>query len=243
MTMPLAIGSESSSARFAIYWAPPIGSSLDRLGAAWLGRDAGGADVPRLAIPGLDDASWAKLIQAPRLYALHATLKPPFFLADGATEAELKAAIQALAGEVAPFSLPLLRLSLLDGFIALLPSAPSPPLDALAARCVMDLDRFRRPARPEELARRRSAGLTARQDRNLMRWGYPYVLDDFRFHVTLTERVDAETAATLLSSLSGPLSHAVDTTYAVTDIALFVQPDPDAPFHQSSRFRLSAQGG
>jgi len=37
-----------------------------------------------------------------------------------------------------------------------------------------------------ELARRRTLRLTAEQDAMLARWGYPYVLEDFRFHMTLT---------------------------------------------------------
>src|SRR3546814_3179533 len=73
-----------------------------------------------------------------------------------------------------------LRLVILDGFLALVPSGPSDALEALAAGCVQRFERFRAPPSALELARRRSNGLTPRQERNLKDWGYPYVLEDFR---------------------------------------------------------------
>jgi hypothetical protein len=93
-------------------------------------------------------------------------------------------------------------------FIALTPSAHCPRLAALAAAAVRVLDPFRRPAGPAELARRRAAGLTAAQERNLIEWGYPYVLQEFRFHLTLTGNLtdpDAEVAMETLATFTAPL--------------------------------------
>jgi putative phosphonate metabolism protein len=224
-------------ARFAIYWAPPVGAPLERLGANWLGRDPSGTELPPPAIAELGEARWRKLIQAPRHYGLHATLKPPFRLAEGTTERALAEAVAALAADIAPFSCPPLGVRRLDGFLALTPSVLCPPLDDLAARCVQQLDRFRRLPDQDELARRRSAGLTERQERNLSRWGYPYVLDDFRFHVTLTERLDDGEAAPLtaiLSDMFGAAARACE----IAEIAVFAQPDTSAPFRPTARFKL-----
>src|SRR3546814_20748675 len=87
-----------------------------------------------------------------------------------------------------------LRLVILDGFLALVPSGPSDALEALAAGCVQRFERFRAPPSALELARRRSNGLTPRQERNLKDWGSPYVLADFRFHLTLTARTPDQAA-------------------------------------------------
>ena len=59
----------------------------------------------------------------------------------------------------------------------------------LAQACVETFEPFRAPLAEEELARRRAVPLSARQEANLERWGYPYVAEDFRFHMTLTARL------------------------------------------------------
>src|SRR5262249_30663264 len=52
-----------------------------------------------------------------------------------------------------------------------------------------------------EREQRLSAGLSERQIENLDRWGYPYVFEDFRFHLTLTGPIDAERRASILALL------------------------------------------
>ncbi|HVI88694.1 MAG TPA: DUF1045 domain-containing protein [Dongiaceae bacterium] len=228
--------------RLALYWAPPPDSALARIGATWLGRDATGAAVSNRPIPaGFDSARLDQLTAAPRQYALHATLKPPFVLAAGTEEEELTAAIRAAARELAPVTLPALELRLLDGFLALTPSAPCPALDDLAGQCVAAFDRFRRPAPAAELAKRRAAGLTSRQDGNLQRWGYPYVFEDFRFHVTLSERLGAAEAARLQPALAELFAPVIGQPVDVSDITLFAQDGADRPFQERARFPLTGR--
>ena len=157
--------------RYAIYYTPPTESALARFGAAWFARKAACLD-------------------APRRYGFHGTLKAPFRLADQASEAELLCAVERFAGPRTVLSGPPLRLAALADFLALVPSEPFEELDRLAADCVTAFDRFRAPLGEEELARRRRAGLSPHQEALLLRWGYPYVMDAFRFHLTLTERLD-----------------------------------------------------
>ena len=159
--------------RYAIYYTPSPESALARFGAAWFARKA----------PCLD---------APRRYGFHGTLKAPFRLAADASEAELLRAAESFAAERPAFAGPTLRLSELAGFLALVPSEPFEELDRLAADCVAAFDRFRAPPSEAELARRRRAGLSPHQEALLLRWGYPYAMDAFRFHLTLTERLDEE---------------------------------------------------
>jgi ribose 1,5-bisphosphokinase len=177
----------AAAPRYAIYFAPDPASDFWRFGSAWLGRCAhSGDDLPQPRIDGIDAATFASLTSAPRRYGFHATLKPPFRLARGASLPALAQALERLCAGRTAFRLPSLKVAELDGFLALVPAAPEPRIDALAAACVRGLDRFRAPPGAREMARRRSNSLSALEANLLQRWGYPYVLDRFRFHLSLT---------------------------------------------------------
>jgi putative phosphonate metabolism protein len=228
--------------RYALYWAPDAGSALAALGAAWLGRDVEGRAVPaRPALDGFDPARLETLTAEPRRYGLHATLKAPFAPAAGADIAALRLALADFASGTAAVELPLLELRHLDRFLALVPSLPCPPLDELAARCVVEFDRFRRAPGEVELARRRSAGLDAVGEAHLERWGYPYVLDRFRFHVTLTGPLEAAEAGRLMPPLAGLFAPAIRAPLRLDTIALFEQAEAGTPFVLLERCALRRQ--
>lgn len=224
--------------RHAIYWAPPAGSALARFGAAWLGWDAeAGREVPHLDAPGLP-LPLAEITATPRKYGFHATLKPPFRLAGGTDAAALDRAAADLAARIAAFEAPPLTLARIGRFIALVPSAPCPPLAALAALAVTGLDGFRAPPGEAELTRRRAARLSPRQEEMLARWGYPYVLDEFRFHLTLTGALSPETADPVFSTLAALTEPFRAAPLPVTEISLFGE-DVEGRFHVIRRHALS----
>ena len=217
--------------RFAIYYAPPPSSPLHQLGSRWLGRDAVSGEA--LAQPAALDL--APITREPRRYGFHATLKPPFALKDGTSPASLEAAVEALAHSLQPFEI-VLALRPVDGFLALVPDGASTDLDHLAAACVRDLDRFRQPASEEDIARRRAAGLSPRQDEYLQRWGYPYVFEEFRFHMTLTRRLspsEMEEVAPLAEDHFGPV---IGHPIAIDALSMFVEPRTSADFAIHRRF-------
>ena len=231
--------SSGVSGRYAVYWAPQAESDLARLGEAWLGLVEGSEAAVQLPpIPGFDASRIHALTAEPRRYGLHATLKPPFALADGTDLASLRQALNDFAATQASVTLAALRITLLARFIALTPSAASPALDALAADCVTHFDRFRAPAAPAELARRRATGLSPVEDAHLLRWGYPYVLDRFRFHVTLTGPLDPAEAQRLMPPLSRMFQPVTRAPVVVADIALFHEPARCAQFRLLERFPL-----
>jgi putative phosphonate metabolism protein len=211
----------TSFRRFALFWAPPRGSALARFGASWLGWDPEARalvphpDAPRLPAP------VAEITATPRRYGFHGTLKPPFRLREGTGFDELDGAVAGLAGRVAPFEAPRLAPARIGAFIALVPSAPCPALDGLAAACVRAPDHLRAPPAGRELARRRSHGLSPRQEEHLARWGYPYVLDEFRFHLTLTGALDQEAAAAVLDTLRELTALFCAAPLPVTEICIF----------------------
>jgi putative phosphonate metabolism protein len=229
--------------RHAIYFAPPAGSALARFGAAWLGWDAeAGTEVAGLEVAGLPVPREA-LAAAPRRYGFHATLKPPFRLAEGCDPAGLDAAAAALAAEAEAFALRL-RLGWPGGFLALVPEAAPAALAALERACVIGLDGFRAPSREEELARRRAAGLDAAEAANLARWGYPWVLDRFRFHMTLTGPVAPERRAAVEAALTPVVAPLVAEAVPVAEVCRFGEA-ADGRFRLVSRHPLGrgARGG
>lgn len=227
------------SCRYAIYWTPDPGGPLAAFGAAWLGRDpALGQDVPAMALPGIDAAAQRSATRSPRRYGLHGTLKPPFALAAGATPADLEQRLAAFAAATSPFPVPALCLAGIKGFLALVPSAPCPAIDALAAAAVRDFDDLRAPTSQAELARRRAAGLSARQDEHLLRWGYPYVFEDFAFHVTLTERLDGQERERFRATLAPHVAPFCADPWHFDAVSLLRQESADAPFVLVSRMPL-----
>lgn len=220
--------------RYAAYWAPPADSALWRLGCAWLGRDPEtGQDLP------LPDARQAITADA-RRYGFHATLKPPFALADGTTEAGLVEAMARLARGFTPFPIPRLELTDLDGFLALCPPGWPQPLHSLADACVAGLEPFRRALDAADIARRRPERLGAQERAALMCWGYPHVFKTFRAHLTLTARLEAPARAAVAAELRAFLAPLPTGPVLVDQIALFEEPSPGAPFRLVRRFSLAA---
>jgi putative phosphonate metabolism protein len=231
----------TNAPRYAIYYAATPGSALDRFGAQLLGFDAfSGQDLP---FPdGMAEAvpDWREITSDPRKYGFHATLKAPMLLADGKTEAELLAACEAFA--VTPRSIPTIRpvVNALGDFIAIVPSQRSAELERLAADAVSAFDDFRAPLTPRDRARRNPDRLTPRQRDYLDRWGYPYVMEEFRFHMTLTGRLPAERHETILAILRQRFAALELATMAVDGIALFRQPDPHSQFRIVRQFELTS---
>ena len=229
----------TSLCRYAVYLIPS--GPWSRLGQRWLGRDAGTGE--RIARAGIDDeAAIEAWTEAPRLYGLHATLKPPFRLAQGVTFSDLDESLRRLASAKSSFEIPL-QLTRLRGFLAWCVDGAMPAaLERLANACVADLDHFRAPPSAEETVRRLQAGLTPAQAHNLQRWGYPYVFDTFVFHVTLTGHLD-EIAIAAASSALLRIARADEiavlhcgSAMPVTDIGLFVQAAPGLPFVTARRY-------
>ncbi|MCY4334465.1 MAG: DUF1045 domain-containing protein [Litoreibacter sp.] len=170
-----------SYARFALYYVPPDGA-LAEFGATWLGWDVlAGREVHQYDVPGLHD-----ITMTPRKYGFHGTLKPPFRLKDGQTQKGLELAAAAMAETLAPALCDGLQPTRLGRFLALTPFGALDDLQHVAGACVRDLDDFRALPGEAELARRRKAGLSERQEALLAQWGYPYVFEEFRFHLTLS---------------------------------------------------------
>ncbi|MEO8039020.1 MAG: DUF1045 domain-containing protein [Betaproteobacteria bacterium] len=213
--------------RYAIYYAPDRDSALWRAGVCWLGRDPETREiVAPPAIDGLAPARQRQITESPRRYGWHGTLKAPFALSPGVAVDDLVAEMQRFCARREPFPLPPLAVGVVDGFIAVVPSRGSVILDDLAAACVECFDPFRAPMTATERSRRLGASLSERQLDYLERWGYPYVMDEYRFHMTLTGRLPALDQAALLPWLERHFAAALQRPVPVHDIALYEEPAP-----------------
>lgn len=221
--------------RYAVYYAPSPGTLGWLAGSHWLGRCAAQLQpLPQLDIHGVAPADLQRLTAAPRRYGWHGTLKAPFALAPGTGWMALHHAVEALASSLKRFTLPPLQVERIDDFLALVPMpshAANAELQAVAAACVTQLQPLAAPLDDAALARRRAAGLTPRQDELLQRWGYPFVLEEFRFHMSLTGdvgQVDARTADLVLDAAQQFFSDL--PTLQFNSLAIFAEPTPGADF-------------
>ncbi|QQA41882.1 DUF1045 domain-containing protein [Pelagovum pacificum] len=228
------MSSPDACRRFAVYYLP-VGP-LGRFGSDWLGWDVAAGRPAAGVDAGLPDAD--EVTAVPRKYGFHATLKPPFRLAEGATYVALRNAVAALADDlVAPVAD---GLALDRGrFLSLRPTGDQSQISAAAARIVTELDHFRAPLTEHDLARRRAAGLTDQQEEHLARWGYPYVLDQFHFHVTLSGPLAAPDRDRVADALAPLLSPLLPDPFAMESISIAGEAD-DGRFHELARFRLAS---
>ncbi len=220
--------------RHAIYYAPSPGTVFHDLGSRWVGRDAfTGAACAQPEVGGIAVATGD-----PRRYGFHATLKPPFALRETVTAEALLRAVAALAAAQESFTVAL-KVGVLDQFLALVPREPAESLQRLAEQVVRDLDGFRQPPSEDELARRRLSQLSPSQERHLAEWGYPYVFGDFRFHMTLTERLQASDIARFRSAAEAHFAPVLAEPVAIDGLSLFTEAARGAAFIATRQFTFS----
>ena len=177
--------------RLAIYYTPPQQSPLSKAAAEWLGRTSLSLSYPgRQPAHTITDERFRAIIASPFHYGFHGTIKPPFRLTHGATIDQVADRLKKFAAGYHSFILPPLAVSSMNDFFCLRPTEPCPQLQRLANDTVKYFDEFRMLPDEEELVKRRSAGLTPGQENNLQQWGYPYLMDEFRFHLTLTGKIE-----------------------------------------------------
>ncbi|RAI03995.1 hypothetical protein DLJ53_05895 [Acuticoccus sediminis] len=206
--------------RYAVYLTPPDGAPLAEAAATWLGRSpfpgpAGPAAAPALALP-----------EVPARYGFHATMRAPFVLAEGRTEADLLAAFEAFAAQRSVLH-PVLAIAPLSRFVAF--RSDDPALSRAAQETVEAFEPLRAPLTEADRARRSPDKLTSRELDLLERWGYPYVMERFVFHMTLSgpvgESLDTVTAAA--KSHFGALDGAPHPLI----LAIYREDEPGGPFH------------
>ncbi|MBC7149487.1 MAG: DUF1045 domain-containing protein [Rhizobium sp.] len=217
--------------RYALYFTPPADDPLTLSAAAWLGRDAFSGDT--IAIEAADafpTETMVSLTEDPRRYGFHATIKAPFELAEGQSEDALVERYRAFCASRAAFDIPSIVVGQLGPFFALVPAVTHPPLQDFAAAVVETFEPFRAPLSEADIARRKPERLGEAQRAHLLRWGYPYVMEEFRFHMTLTGPVEPTQADAMRQLASTRFAAFTDKPLRISGLALFVERQRGAPF-------------
>jgi hypothetical protein len=240
--MNIEVNNLTTPYRCAVFFVPNMQSIWWQAGCHWLGRCAltnQPATQPTLA--GISQANQWALTADPRRYGWHATLKAPFKILPGETITSVVSALRALAKTLPAFDLPALQVSQQDGYLSLRPEGDLSHINRTAASCVMSIHHLAAPLDNADLERRRQAPLTPMQDQLLMAWGYPYVLEAFQFHMSLTGRLEG-----LSDKVIATWHHAAQTHFEnlgvcrFDQLALFIEPERGADFRLIEVVELAA---
>jgi len=227
------------TSRFGIYFCPNPSAPLYGQGSQWLGRDAvTGAPIEPNLPEQIRHEDWLRVTDSPRRYGFHATLKPPFRLADNATFEDLHATLSEFAYNHTAFYAPPLAVGALGRFLALILSAPSEGFSSLAADSVSAFDRFRARATEEETNQRMRGSLSPSERAHVLQWGYPYVFDTWKFHMSLTSSMHTKSLSLFEPYLRSRFAFACEQPMLVDSVCIFHEPFPGAAFRLLDRVRL-----
>jgi hypothetical protein len=224
--------------RYAIYFAPAPESALWRFGSATIGYDAtSGRDNPTTPPVGYEHAVWGRLTEEPRRYGFHATLKAPFHLAIGASDAHLLSAVRDFSARSVPQPLGELQVRCIGSFVALTVIGDATPINHFSADVMRAFEPYRAPLSKAERCRRLTVPLSKRQIAYLDRFGYPYVLEEFRFHLTLTGALPPAMREPVRQALAEAYARSVPSAPSVLDaLSVLKQDRPDGRFRIIGRF-------
>lgn len=225
-------------ARYALYFSPEDTSSLGLYGKTILGRTARSQRTDDASSSFNDQARWHSLTRKPAHYGFHATLKAPFELMAGSQLTELTSLCRQLATRLEPIELAGLAPGKISNFAALSLRWQPDTLTALARDCVEALEPVRAPISEQDIQRRLHQPLSDRQLLQLKRYGYPYIFDDFQFHMTLSDQLSASDADYLLW-LEQEYTQLVTSVPVLDRIALYTQSDRKSAFVMLEAYCLS----
>ena len=227
------------SARYAVYYTPEDSTPLADFAQQVLGRDAGGRSVAASEGDYPDKQLAASVSATPAHYGFHATLKAPFHLRKGQSENSLLSAVEVLAQQQAPIVMHTLEPRKLSGFAALMFAVQPTAIHQLANECVEQLEAFRAPLTPEDIQRRNPDALSKTQRYYLSKFGYPFVMSEFRFHMTLTGPLHAAEHAHYFTWLDALYRRRVLSPPVLNRLVVFWQPDRTTRFTRVEEFSFT----
>lgn len=230
----------TDSQRFAIYFTFAADHPLYRKATQWLGHCIYNQTTPTGAIFSPAAEKFRNVQQAAQ-YGFHATLKPPFRLQAGTTQSELETCVQDFTSGLQAFTCSPLKVDSIGNFVALVADENCDDLNHLAAQCVQHFEPFRASLNESELQKRLRSPLTLHQQALLRQWGYPFVLDEFRFHMTLTDRLPGNMINQARQQLVLEFAPFLSSRLSVDRIGLCHQAKPEDPFYLLESYVFAAE--
>lgn len=224
--------------RYAVYFSPPEADDLSKFSAGWFGWNA--HNGKSVSYPILENLNYdlSDITKEQYRYGFHGTLKPPFLLVDTKNLNDLKFALVELSKSIKKFEIPSISLKVLDRFVAIVPTTESKELTILAKKCVEKLDDFRQVESAKKIQRRRSTGLSKSEEYNLTRWGYPHVMDNFQFHLTMSGRLKPAVLKNVIEVLNSELQGVLNKPLPIGEICLFGENASNGNFQIIQKFSL-----
>jgi len=217
--------------RYAFYFSPPAHTELACFGEICLGRTAFKARQPGAVSTFTDQTRWHSLTKKPSHYGFHATLKAPFELREDSSVDDLINTARTFVSREAPVKLTSLAPRILSHFLALTLQEQSIQVSNLAQRCVEAFEGFRQPLSDADINRRLQQSLNDRQTALLQHFGYPYVAEQFRFHMTLSGELSSFDSD-FVAWANEAYQRIVSNAPVLDRITLFMQVDRQSPFIQ-----------
>jgi len=216
--------------RYAIYYIPDL--PLFQIGSDWLGWNSITGQETLLS------ADHRRITDRPRKYGFHATVKPPFSLASNSTQGDLQDAFQTFCATVSPATGSTLKISRLGRFLAMTQDVQSNEVTELAASTVSHFDKFRAPLSDQDIAKRRQRRLTPQQDALMLRWGYPYVMQEFKFHMTLTGPLQNDEIDAIEHDANTRFQEFLGQPLKIASLALLGEDSDSGRFHVVDKLSL-----
>ena len=230
---------EESFKRYAIYYAPIENCGLDVFGKCLLGWDPyKGEEITNSYPPKLPNLQkFSRFVLTPKQYGFHGTIKAPFRLKDGYTYNDLENKVCEISKQIHSFYIDKLIIKKLGNFIALIPTN-NLKVNDVSNKFVEGLDYLRDELSENEIKKRNPIKLTSRQKKMLFKWGYPYVFNEFKFHLTLTSKLNIEEIDDVFKSLQNILTQFNLIKINFNSVCIFGQKS-DEKFYFIKRFKFN----
>ena len=226
--------------RYAIYFAPSETSKIGQFGRLLLKRTAKKM-VDEGMLTDLPKELHRKIIKTPQHYGFHGTLKAPFELHPDYNLYHLDTTLIKFCSSFPDFSIKSLKLQIIAEFIALVPNGEVERLYQLHRKLTEEFNYLCGPLSDFDRDRFLARGLTNGQKKYLCRYGYPFILDSFKFHLTLTSSLTENEQTTCLELLDNMIVDFKDERLSVDRVCLFKQETRKSPFFMVKEYNLQGR--
>lgn len=225
--------------RYAIYWVPRPDTRLAAFARRWFGSEVETGE--QLALRegyGLPDGLVERATASPRRYGIHATIKAPFRLREGA---QLNDFINMMGAFCAKRRAPhagKLKLHRFSRYLVMLPENDTSELEWLAQDCVTHFDVLRAPLTDADRSRRAISNPKAAA--YFEQFGYPDIFDRFKFHITLAGPLEPAELEMVENALRPSLIALTNEPFVAPDLCICGEPGNKQAFRVLYRHTFGA---